>query len=116
MRVVSPITFLHLRMFPMAADYCKHSNSEYEVIGGYVLQQLPKPSSPRAHCEWLAKSCLDTYLRCPTGTRYVRCYGPGQAARKPALKDRRLTWRCRKLDLRQATIGMSHQEGLLGVG
>ncbi|KAL2112613.1 hypothetical protein VUR80DRAFT_7038 [Thermomyces stellatus] len=32
----SPITFLHLRMFPMAADYCKHSNSEYEVIGGYL--------------------------------------------------------------------------------
>lgn len=20
----------------MAADYCKHSNSEYEVVGGYV--------------------------------------------------------------------------------
>ncbi|SPO04943.1 related to nicotinic acid mononucleotide adenylyltransferase [Cephalotrichum gorgonifer] len=32
----SPITFLHLRMFPMAADYCKHSNSEYEVVGGYL--------------------------------------------------------------------------------
>jgi hypothetical protein len=21
----------------MAADYCKHSNSKYEVIGGYVV-------------------------------------------------------------------------------
>lgn len=32
----SPVTFLHLRMFPMAADYCKHSNSPYEVVGGYL--------------------------------------------------------------------------------
>lgn len=31
----SPITFLHLRMFVMAADYVKH-NTEYEMIGGYL--------------------------------------------------------------------------------
>lgn len=33
----------------MAADYCKHSNSEYEVIGGYVLSAASEPlNSPRA--------------------------------------------------------------------
>lgn len=31
----SPITFLHLRMFVMAADYVKH-NTEYEMVGGYL--------------------------------------------------------------------------------
>ncbi|KAF4595912.1 nicotinamide mononucleotide adenylyl transferase [Ophiocordyceps camponoti-floridani] len=29
----SPITFLHLRMFPMARDHCR--NEGFEVIGGY---------------------------------------------------------------------------------
>ncbi|KAL2891422.1 Nicotinamide/nicotinic acid mononucleotide adenylyltransferase 1 [Ceratocystis lukuohia] len=32
----SPITFLHLRMFPMAADYARHANTEFEVIGGFL--------------------------------------------------------------------------------
>ncbi|KAJ4507339.1 Nicotinamide/nicotinic acid mononucleotide adenylyltransferase 1 [Exophiala dermatitidis] len=31
----SPITFLHLRMFVMAADYVKH-NTNFEIIGGYL--------------------------------------------------------------------------------
>lgn len=31
----SPITFLHLRMFVMAADYIKH-NTNFELIGGYL--------------------------------------------------------------------------------
>lgn len=31
----SPITFLHLRMFVMAADYVKH-NTEFEMVGGYL--------------------------------------------------------------------------------
>lgn len=31
----SPITYLHLRMFEMAADYAKY-NSEFEVVGGYL--------------------------------------------------------------------------------
>ncbi|KAL8965025.1 MAG: hypothetical protein Q9183_004073 [Haloplaca sp. 2 TL-2023] len=31
----SPITYLHLRMFEMAADYAKY-NSDFEVIGGYL--------------------------------------------------------------------------------
>ncbi|KAI4127941.1 MAG: hypothetical protein LQ338_002965 [Usnochroma carphineum] len=31
----SPITYLHLRMFEMAADFAKY-NSEFEVIGGYL--------------------------------------------------------------------------------
>lgn len=31
----SPITFLHLRMFVMAADYVKH-NTQFELIGGYL--------------------------------------------------------------------------------
>ncbi|KAJ5899400.1 hypothetical protein N7495_004144 [Penicillium taxi] len=31
----SPITYLHLRMFEMAADYVKF-NSEFELIGGYL--------------------------------------------------------------------------------
>jgi nicotinamide mononucleotide adenylyltransferase len=31
----SPITFLHLRMFVMAADYAKH-NTDYEMVGGYL--------------------------------------------------------------------------------
>ncbi|PFH55811.1 hypothetical protein XA68_17577 [Ophiocordyceps unilateralis] len=30
----SPITFLHLRMFPMARDHCR--NEGFEVIGGYL--------------------------------------------------------------------------------
>jgi nicotinamide mononucleotide adenylyltransferase len=30
----SPITYLHLRMFEIAADYAKF-NTEFEVIGGY---------------------------------------------------------------------------------
>ncbi|KAL5615085.1 hypothetical protein BROUX41_005144 [Berkeleyomyces rouxiae] len=32
----SPITFLHLRMFPMAADFARHANTEFEVIGGFL--------------------------------------------------------------------------------
>jgi nicotinamide mononucleotide adenylyltransferase len=31
----SPITFLHLRMFIMAADYVKFS-SDFEIVGGYL--------------------------------------------------------------------------------
>ncbi|KAI2636721.1 nicotinamide mononucleotide adenylyltransferase [Xylaria nigripes] len=31
----SPITFLHLRMFEMANDYCR-MNTNFEVIGGYL--------------------------------------------------------------------------------
>lgn len=31
----SPITFLHLRMFVMAADYVKY-NTNFELIGGYL--------------------------------------------------------------------------------
>ncbi|KAL8845470.1 MAG: hypothetical protein Q9176_000106 [Flavoplaca citrina] len=31
----SPITYLHLRMFEMAADYAKY-NTNFEVIGGYL--------------------------------------------------------------------------------
>jgi Cytidylyltransferase-like len=31
----SPITFLHLRMFVMAADYVKFS-TDFEIIGGYL--------------------------------------------------------------------------------
>lgn len=31
----SPITYLHLRMFEMAADFSKF-NTEFEVMGGYI--------------------------------------------------------------------------------
>lgn len=31
----SPITFLHLRMFEMAADYAKF-NTQFEVVGAYL--------------------------------------------------------------------------------
>lgn len=31
----SPITFLHLRMFVMAADYVKFSTN-FEIVGGYL--------------------------------------------------------------------------------
>jgi len=31
----SPITYLHLRMFEMAADYVKF-NTDFEIIGGYL--------------------------------------------------------------------------------
>ena len=31
----SPITYLHLRMFEMAADYVKFS-TEFELVGGYL--------------------------------------------------------------------------------
>lgn len=31
----SPITYLHLRMFEMAADFAKF-NTQFEVLGGYV--------------------------------------------------------------------------------
>lgn len=31
----SPITFLHLRMFEMAADFAKF-NTEFEIMGGYL--------------------------------------------------------------------------------
>lgn len=31
----SPITFLHLRMFAMAADYVR-MNTDFEVVGGYL--------------------------------------------------------------------------------
>jgi len=31
----SPITYLHLRMFEMAADYVRF-NTEFEIIGGYL--------------------------------------------------------------------------------
>lgn len=72
-RAVSPITFLHLRMFPMAADYCKHSNSEYEVVGGYVL---PGGSgcSGSACVVWVeTKSCF-RYLS-PVSDGYKVCSG-----------------------------------------
>jgi len=32
----SPITYLHLRMFEMAADYVKFNKTEFEVMGGYL--------------------------------------------------------------------------------
>ena len=31
----SPITYLHLRMFEMAADYVRFS-TEFEIVGGYL--------------------------------------------------------------------------------
>ena len=31
----SPITYLHLRMFEMAADYVKF-NTDFELVGGYL--------------------------------------------------------------------------------
>jgi nicotinamide mononucleotide adenylyltransferase len=31
----SPITYLHLRMFEMAADFCRF-NTQFEVMGGYL--------------------------------------------------------------------------------
>ena len=31
----SPITYLHLRMFEMAADYVKF-NTDFEIVGGYL--------------------------------------------------------------------------------
>jgi nicotinamide mononucleotide adenylyltransferase len=31
----SPITFLHLRMFEMVADYVKF-NTDFEIVGGYL--------------------------------------------------------------------------------
>jgi nicotinamide mononucleotide adenylyltransferase len=31
----SPITYLHLRMFEMAADYIRH-NTSFEVVGRYL--------------------------------------------------------------------------------
>lgn len=31
----SPITYLHLRMFEMANDFCR-INTHYEVVGGYL--------------------------------------------------------------------------------
>jgi len=32
----SPITYLHLRMFEMAADYVKFNKTEFELLGGYL--------------------------------------------------------------------------------
>lgn len=32
----SPITYLHLRMFEMAADYVKFNKPEFELMGGYL--------------------------------------------------------------------------------
>jgi nicotinamide mononucleotide adenylyltransferase len=32
----SPITYLHLRMFEMAADYVKFNKTEFELMGGYL--------------------------------------------------------------------------------
>lgn len=32
----SPVTYLHLRMFEIAADFCKFNNSEFELVGGYM--------------------------------------------------------------------------------
>ncbi|KAG9247079.1 hypothetical protein BJ878DRAFT_532809 [Calycina marina] len=32
----SPVTYLHLRMFEMAADYVKHKTDEFECLGGYM--------------------------------------------------------------------------------
>lgn len=32
----SPITFLHLRMFEMAADFTRFNTANFEVIGGYL--------------------------------------------------------------------------------
>jgi nicotinamide mononucleotide adenylyltransferase len=31
----SPVTYLHLRMFEMAVDYCRQ-NTNFEVVGGYL--------------------------------------------------------------------------------
>ena len=33
---VSPVTYLHLRMFEMALDYTKHKTEEFECLGGYM--------------------------------------------------------------------------------
>lgn len=41
----SPITYLHLRMFEMAADYVKFS-TDFELIGGY-LSPSPTPTARR---------------------------------------------------------------------
>ncbi|KAF5348637.1 hypothetical protein D9758_006748 [Tetrapyrgos nigripes] len=41
----SPVTYLHLRMFEMARDYCRH-NTDFEIVGGYlspVSDQYVKP-------------------------------------------------------------------------
>jgi nicotinamide mononucleotide adenylyltransferase len=32
----SPITFLHLRMFEMAADFTRFNTPEFEVVGRYL--------------------------------------------------------------------------------
>ncbi|KAK7472460.1 Nicotinamide/nicotinic acid mononucleotide adenylyltransferase 1 [Stygiomarasmius scandens] len=41
----SPVTYLHLRMFEMAKDYCRQ-NTDFEIVGGYlspVSDQYVKP-------------------------------------------------------------------------
>lgn len=35
----SPITYLHLRIFEMALDWCRY-NSEFEVVGTEPIQHL----------------------------------------------------------------------------
>ncbi|KAI0169294.1 Nucleotidylyl transferase [Hypoxylon sp. FL1284] len=47
----SPITYLHLRMFEMANDYCR-INTKYEVVGGYL-----SPVSDAYKKAGLAESC-----------------------------------------------------------
>lgn len=47
----SPATYLHLRMFEMAVDYCRQ-NTDFEVMGGYmspVSDQYKKPGLLSAH-------------------------------------------------------------------
>lgn len=61
----SPITYLHLRMFEMAADYVKFS-TDFEMIGGYL-----SPVSDAYRKAGLA-SAEDRYGLCSTsilGTR-----------------------------------------------
>lgn len=31
----SPVTYLHLRMFPMAIDFVRQ-NTDFEIVGGYL--------------------------------------------------------------------------------
>ena len=45
----SPITYLHLRMFEMAADYAKY-NTEFEVIGGYLSPVSDAYRKAGMHC------------------------------------------------------------------
>lgn len=52
----SPITYLHLRMFEMAADYVRF-NTDFELIGGYlspVSDAYKKVGLARAHHRYVA--------------------------------------------------------------